>query len=100
VFPAPSSARPGGSGSTPSSAAPPPSLSSTTSPVTPFPSFAPSSPAIPIPWNLVGLNRSVVPGLDAYLGFFASFAALMFNCVKKEDINDNYYSPYDDSEWR
>lgn len=24
----------------------------------------------------------------------------MFNCVKTEDINDNYYSPYDDSEWR
>ncbi|CAN1305864.1 hypothetical protein LINPERPRIM_LOCUS26628 [Linum perenne] len=26
-------------------------------------------------------------------GIFASFAALMFNCVRKEDID---YSPYDD----
>jgi hypothetical protein len=48
----------------------------------------------------VGLNRSVVLGLNVYLGLFASLAALMFNCVKREDINDNYYSPYDDSEWR
>ncbi|CAN1143661.1 hypothetical protein LINPERPRIM_LOCUS26628 [Linum perenne] len=30
-------------------------------------------------------------------GIFASFAALMFNCVRKEDID---YSPYDEGEWR
>jgi len=30
-------------------------------------------------------------------GFFASFAALMFNCVRKEDID---YSPYEEGEWR
>ncbi|KAK8996720.1 hypothetical protein V6N11_020219 [Hibiscus sabdariffa] len=30
-------------------------------------------------------------------GIFASIAALMFNCVRKDDID---YSPYDDSEWR
>ncbi|KAM7255919.1 hypothetical protein ACFE04_011660 [Oxalis oulophora] len=29
-------------------------------------------------------------------GIFASLAALMFNCVKKEDID---YSPYDEGEW-
>ena len=28
------------------------------------------------------------------------FAALMFNCVNREDIGDGYYSPYDDYEWR
>ncbi|CAL8997232.1 unnamed protein product [Prunus brigantina] len=30
-------------------------------------------------------------------GIFASLAALMFNCVKKEDID---YSPYEEGEWR
>ncbi|GMI71594.1 hypothetical protein like AT1G36980 [Hibiscus trionum] len=30
-------------------------------------------------------------------GIFASIAALMFNCVRKDDID---YSPYDDIEWR
>ncbi|RZC54295.1 hypothetical protein C5167_013155 [Papaver somniferum] len=30
-------------------------------------------------------------------GIFASFAALMFNCVRKEDID---YSPYEEGEWR
>ncbi|OIT35898.1 stromal 70 kda heat shock-related protein, chloroplastic [Nicotiana attenuata] len=30
-------------------------------------------------------------------GIFASLAALMFNCVRKEDID---YSPYDEGEWR
>lgn len=30
-------------------------------------------------------------------GIFASLAALMFNCVRREDID---YSPYDDGEWR
>ncbi|KAK5840303.1 hypothetical protein PVK06_009197 [Gossypium arboreum] len=35
--------------------------------------------------------------LFIYLGIFASIAALMFNCVRKEDID---YSPYDEGEWR
>ena len=30
-------------------------------------------------------------------GIFASIAALMFNCVNKEDID---YSPYEEGEWR
>ncbi|XP_054796347.1 uncharacterized protein LOC129301782 [Prosopis cineraria] len=30
-------------------------------------------------------------------GIFASLVALMFNCVRKEDID---YSPYDEGEWR
>ncbi|MBA0607813.1 hypothetical protein Godav_020077 [Gossypium davidsonii] len=30
-------------------------------------------------------------------GIFASIAALMFNCVRKDDID---YSPYDEGEWR
>ncbi|KAL9271675.1 Transmembrane protein 50-like protein [Drosera capensis] len=30
-------------------------------------------------------------------GIFASLAALMFNCVRKEDID---YSPYEEGEWR
>ncbi|XP_072978459.1 uncharacterized protein [Typha angustifolia] len=34
-------------------------------------------------------------------GIFASLAALMFNCVNREDISYDYYSPYGgDSEWR
>lgn len=32
-----------------------------------------------------------------WAGIFASLAALMFNCVRREDID---YSPYDDGEWR
>ncbi|KAB5557140.1 hypothetical protein DKX38_008049 [Salix brachista] len=31
------------------------------------------------------------------VGIFASIAALMFNCVRKEDID---YSPYEEGEWR
>ncbi|MBA0677188.1 hypothetical protein Goari_018607, partial [Gossypium aridum] len=30
-------------------------------------------------------------------GIFASIAALMLNCVRKDDID---YSPYDEGEWR
>ncbi|VAI18262.1 unnamed protein product [Triticum turgidum subsp. durum] len=34
-------------------------------------------------------------------GIFASLAALMFNCVDKDAIGNDYYSSYgDDSEWR
>ncbi|XP_066383333.1 uncharacterized protein [Miscanthus floridulus] len=34
-------------------------------------------------------------------GIFATLAALMFNCVNKDEIGYDYYSPYgDDSEWR
>ncbi|TXG52900.1 hypothetical protein EZV62_022069 [Acer yangbiense] len=32
-----------------------------------------------------------------FAGIFASLAALMFNCVRKEDID---YSPYEEGEWR
>lgn len=32
------------------------------------------------------------------VGIFASLAALMFNCVRREDID--YYSPYEEGEWR
>ncbi|KAE8683569.1 Detected protein of confused Function [Hibiscus syriacus] len=39
---------------------------------------------------------SVTVSFVHYLpGIFASIAALMFNCVRKDDID-----PYDDSEWR
>ncbi|WVZ02868.1 hypothetical protein V8G54_023674 [Vigna mungo] len=38
-----------------------------------------------------------VPFLHYLPGIFASLAALMFNCVRKEDID---YSPYDEGEWR
>ncbi|MBA0790643.1 hypothetical protein Gohar_015279 [Gossypium harknessii] len=31
------------------------------------------------------------------LGIFASIAALILNCVRKEDID---YSPYDEGKWR
>ncbi|KAJ0733261.1 hypothetical protein HanPI659440_Chr11g0406361 [Helianthus annuus] len=30
-------------------------------------------------------------------GIFASLAALMFNCVRRDDID---YSPYEEGEWR
>lgn len=35
--------------------------------------------------------------LLCFVGIFASLSALMFNCVRKEDID---YSPYDEGEWR
>lgn len=36
-----------------------------------------------------------------FAGIFASLAALMFNCVDKDAIGNDYYSSYgDDSEWR
>jgi len=37
-----------------------------------------------------------VPFLHYLPGIFASFAALMFNCVRREEIQD--YSPFDDNE--
>ncbi|XP_078165876.1 transmembrane 50A-like protein [Carex rostrata] len=34
-------------------------------------------------------------------GIFASLAALMFNCVNRDEIGNDYYSPYGgDDEWR
>ncbi|XP_020112167.1 transmembrane protein 50 homolog [Ananas comosus] len=33
-------------------------------------------------------------------GIFASLAALMFNCVSRDDVSYGSYSPYDDTEWR
>ncbi|CAK9171730.1 unnamed protein product [Ilex paraguariensis] len=36
------------------------------------------------------------PGLSSLSCIFASLAALMFNCVRKEDID---YSPYEEGEW-
>ncbi|XP_004955010.1 transmembrane protein 50 homolog [Setaria italica] len=50
--------------------------------------------------DAVVCSAAAVPFLHYLPGFFASFAALMFNCVNREDIGDGYYSPYDDSEWR
>ncbi|BAF09089.1 uncharacterized protein [Oryza sativa Japonica Group] len=50
--------------------------------------------------DAVVCSAAAVPFLHYLPGLFASFAALMFNCVKREDANYNYYSPYDDSEWR
>nr|VDD44851.1 unnamed protein product [Brassica oleracea] len=38
-----------------------------------------------------------LPGFPFNAGIFASLGALMFNCVRKEDID---YSPYDEGEWR
>ncbi|KAL0360155.1 UNVERIFIED_CONTAM: hypothetical protein Sradi_3700000 [Sesamum radiatum] len=38
-----------------------------------------------------------VPFVHYLPGIFASLAALMFNCVRKEDID---YSPYEEGEWR
>ncbi|KAJ6685472.1 hypothetical protein OIU79_015503 [Salix purpurea] len=43
---------------------------------------------------LISVNVSFVHYLP---GIFASIAALMFNCVRKEDID---YSPYEEGEWR
>ncbi|KAI5589157.1 hypothetical protein POPTR_005G171901v4 [Populus trichocarpa] len=41
---------------------------------------------------------SVTVSVVHYLpGIFASIASLMFNCVRKEDID---YSPYEEGEWR
>jgi hypothetical protein len=56
-----------------------------------------SVPSVCMPPKARILNRSWAL---SWLGFFATFAALMFNCVNREDIGDSYYSPYDDSEWR
>ncbi|KAH0989341.1 hypothetical protein GBA52_000824 [Prunus armeniaca] len=45
-------------------------------------------------WAIFGPG---VAGAVFGAGIFASLAALMFNCVKKEDID---YSPYEEGEWR
>ncbi|KAF0899875.1 hypothetical protein E2562_025118 [Oryza meyeriana var. granulata] len=90
---APSLARAGGSGSTPSSAAPSRSPSSTTSPV-----------RLPLLFSLVLGAGSVWTDLVTVSrnpGILASLAALMVNCMNKDEIGHDYYSPYgDDSEWR
>ncbi|GER37776.1 transmembrane protein 50a, partial [Striga asiatica] len=38
-----------------------------------------------------------IPFVHYLPGIFASLAALMFNCVRKDDID---YSPYEEGEWR
>ncbi|KGN50994.1 hypothetical protein Csa_008144 [Cucumis sativus] len=49
-------------------------------------------------WVDAVVCSSVAVSFVHYLpGIFASFAALMFNCVRKEDID---YSPYEEGEWR
>lgn len=92
--PAPSSGQVGGSGSTPSSAAPSRCRSSTTFRVPP--SSSPLQIPDPVPPISVyrDCDRAIWPW---FAGIFASLAALMFNGVKKEDID---YSPYEDGEWR
>jgi len=46
-------------------------------------------------------DRCDFVGRAGFAGIFASLAALMFNCVNKDEIGYDYYSPYgDDSEWR
>ncbi|CAL0319378.1 unnamed protein product [Lupinus luteus] len=47
--------------------------------------------------DAVVCSSTTVPFLHYLPGIFASLAALMFNCVRKEDID---YSPYDEGEWR
>ncbi|XP_072079681.1 uncharacterized protein [Arachis hypogaea] len=46
--------------------------------------------------DAVVCSSTTVPFLHYLPGIFASLAALMFNCVRKEDID---YSPYDEGEW-
>ncbi|KAJ6954446.1 hypothetical protein NC652_006010 [Populus alba x Populus x berolinensis] len=49
-------------------------------------------------WIDAVVCSSVTVSFVHYLpGIFASIAALMFNCVRKEDID---YSPYEEGEWR
>lgn len=38
--------------------------------------------------------------VGGFSGIFASIAALMFNCVDRNDLGYNYYSPYGETEWR
>lgn len=47
--------------------------------------------------SLLGLGFILIWSCFFIKGIFASLAALMFNCVRKEDID---YSPYDEGEWR
>ncbi|EOA38576.1 hypothetical protein CARUB_v10010396mg [Capsella rubella] len=47
--------------------------------------------------DAVVCSSTQVPFLHYLPGIFASLGALMFNCVRKEDID---YSPYDEGEWR
>ncbi|XP_038716900.1 uncharacterized protein LOC120010239 isoform X2 [Tripterygium wilfordii] len=48
-------------------------------------------------WIDAVVCSSVTVSFVHYLpGIFASIAAVMFNCVRKEDID---YSPYDEGEW-
>ncbi|OAE22178.1 hypothetical protein AXG93_3271s1210 [Marchantia polymorpha subsp. ruderalis] len=46
--------------------------------------------------DAVVCSAITVPFLHYLPGIFASIAALMFNCVRREDLTD--YSPYDDGE--
>ncbi|KAG6774191.1 hypothetical protein POTOM_021542 [Populus tomentosa] len=49
-------------------------------------------------WIDAVVCSSVKVSVVHYLpGIFASIASLMFNCVRKEDID---YSPYEEGEWR
>ncbi|KAF5942329.1 hypothetical protein HYC85_019971 [Camellia sinensis] len=49
-------------------------------------------------WVDAVVCSSVAVSFLHYLpGIFASLAALMFNCVRREDID---YSPYEEGEWR
>lgn len=100
AWPARSSAPDGGSGSTPSSAAPSRSPSSTTCPVTRSP-FRLALLLVMPPFLLWLLGREFMRLCGGFAGIFASLAALMFNCVDKDAIGNDYYSSYgDDSEWR
>lgn len=81
----------GGSGSMPSSAAPSRFLSSTTFLVLLL------FESLGVFMLLLGFSIMCMTVIVGFAGIFATFAALMFNCVRKEDID---YSPYEEGEWR
>jgi hypothetical protein len=83
----------GGSGLTPSYVAPPPFHFFTTFLV----SFTSLSFSLYFSFRLLGFNSLIALLIVVFEGIFASLAGLMFNCVRKEDID---YSPYDEGEWR
>lgn len=69
--------------------------------------YLPGEPPSPSPrsWSLWpclrdSLDFELTPSDGQFLGIFASLAALMFNCVDKNEIGYDYYSPYGETEWR
>ncbi|RZR73237.1 hypothetical protein BHM03_00021689 [Ensete ventricosum] len=62
--------------------------------------YLPGEPPSPSPPPPLAPFGRLTPSDDQFSGIFATLAALMFNCVDKNEIGYDYYSPYGETEWR